>query len=404
MPKIYIIGMGVGHLDYLAPRATQIIRKSDLVLGATRLIESAKEINQKAYPCQTSKVIEMILENQEAKHIAILVSGDVGFYSLAKTLREKLKDLYEIEQITGISSMQYFLNRLGRSYENICTVSMHGRDGNLLGKVRNHTEVFVLTGGCYPVKTICQLLCEEGMENVKVMIGEKLSYAEEKIHEGLAKEFIDYNADELSVMLIENMDVNHNNSYSAPGISDDAFIRGKVPMTKSEIRAVSLSKLQVGKTDIVYDIGAGTGSVAIEMALCAKEGFVYALEKKSEAVALIQENIAHFKLHNIKVVETECPMNMETLPPPDAVFIGGSSGALEAILETILHKNPNVRIVINAITLETLTEALKCFEKYQLINQDIVQISAANSKTLGHYHMMLGQNPIFILSAQGGKQ
>lgn len=400
MPHINLIGIGVGNLDYLTKQAKKTLLKCDLILGADRLIETIRPFIKSGYPCAIRQIEEMIQDHPEAKEIGIIVSGDVGFYSLANTLRERFKGTYTMSQISGISSMQYFMNALGRPYDNLCTVSMHGRDEKLLTKLRMHKEIFVLTGGQYSVNAICQLLCDYGLDNAKVYIGERLSYEDEKITEGTPESLREKKYDSLAVMLIVHKGM-ENERFLAPGIPDEAFIRGKVPMTKSEIRAISLSKLQLSPDSIVYDIGAGTGSVTVEMALQALEGKVYALERKEEAAELIHKNKKHFGLHNIEVIQTECPEGMDVLPPPDAVFIGGSGGELDNILELVLAKNPEVKIVINAITLETLTESLHCFQKYGLINQDIVQVTVANSRQVGTYHMMMGQNPIFILSGQG---
>ena len=203
---------------------------------------------------------------------------------------------------------------------------------------------------------------------------------------------------DLTAVLIENerpeMVITH-------GLEDECFLRDKVPMTKSEVRSISLSKLELCRDSVVYDVGAGTGSVSIEMALQASEGYVYAIEKKSEAVELIRKNQKKFGVSNLEVISGLAPEALEDLPVPTHAFIGGSSGNLEQIMELLLHKNPRIRIVINAIALETVAEALSCVKKLPVERTDIVTVSVGKSKELGHYHMMMGQNPVYVISCSG---
>ncbi len=400
MPYIYLIGLGVGHLDYLTEQAKKIIMQCDLLLGAERLIENVKVLNSHAYACTIDEIEKMIESHEEVKTVGVVVSGDVGFYSLANRLRKKFKDKYPFSQITGISSMQYFMNLLGKPYDHLYTVSMHGREENILTKLRCHGKVFLLTGGQHSVQAICQRLYDYGLEDVKVYVGERLSYQDEKITKGTPKELKNQLFNSLSVMLIEQKKLNAK-CFKGPGIPDEAFVRGKVPMTKAEIRAICLSKLQLFPEAIVYDIGAGTGSVTIEMAMQTPRGKVYALERNEEAIKLIKQNKKHFEMEHIEIRQVKCPDGIADLPPPDAVFIGGSGGELGPILREVLHKNSKVRIVITAITLETLAEALGYFKEYALTYQEVVQVTVASSKQVGNYHMMHGQNPIFILSGQG---
>ena len=185
------------------------------------------------------------------------------------------------------------------------------------------------------------------------------------------------------------------------GICDEEFLRGKAPMTKEEVRTVSLSKLRLGEDSVCYDVGAGTGSVSIEMALRAWNGEVYAIEKKEDALALLKENKQKFAADNLTIVPGTAPEAMTELPVPTHAFIGGSSGNMNAIVKLLLEKNPKVRIVINCITLETVTEAMNAIRDFDLTDVDIVQLGAARSKSIGRYHMMMGENPIYIISCTG---
>ncbi|WP_443686073.1 precorrin-6y C5,15-methyltransferase (decarboxylating) subunit CbiE, partial [Phascolarctobacterium faecium] len=197
--------------------------------------------------------------------VAVLVSGDVGFFSLAKTITGKLADC-ECRRYCGISSLVYFSQQLNIAWDDAKIVSMHGRNQNLIAAVAQNSKVFSLTGGEHSPNQLCLKLCDHGMADVKVYVGENLSYPEEKITYGTASEISKLEFPSLSVMMILNEHVN-DFKYTVHGLNDDLFIRSKVPMTKQEVRSVSISKLMPKVTDNIYDVGAGTGSCSIELAL-----------------------------------------------------------------------------------------------------------------------------------------
>lgn len=237
------------------------------------------------------------------------------------------------------------------------------------------------------------------MDQVVLHVGQDLSYAAEQIRTGYAKELVDQEFADLCVVLMENP---YPKRIITHGMPDEVFLRAKVPMTKSEVRSISLSRLCLTKDAIVYDVGAGTGSISIEAALQAEDGYVYAIEKKEEAVELMKENKKKFAADNLEIVEGLAPEALEDLPAPTHVFVGGSSGNLKTILELVLKKNEKARIVINCIALETVAEALDCLKTLPVTDVDIAAVSVAKSKEIGKYHMMMGQNPVYVISCSGG--
>ena len=237
-----------------------------------------------------------------------------------------------------------------------------------------------------------------GMDHVTVQIGSRLSYPEERIVSGHPGELYDADADGLCVAMILNPDPD---LRCTPHISDEEFIRGNVPMTKEEVRAVSLAQMKLTEDAVVYDIGAGTGSVSVEAARSGGRIRVYAVEKKAEAAELLEQNRKKFRADGIRIITGTAPEALEGLEPPTHAFIGGSSGNLQEILRVLREKNPAVRIVINAISLETVGEVMDAVESGALKDAQITQVTAARSRILGRYHMMTGQNPVYIISAGG---
>lgn len=398
----------MGNPDTMTFGALKAINECQALAGAERMVESVlvhtdrKDYNI-CHAVASSEIFSWI-KNDGSEKTAVLMSGDTGFFSGSKKLAELIKNEggYETEILPGISSLQYFSSKLQLSWDDTKVVSLHGRTNNFLNEVRNHEKVFFLTDSKHSPDYICRCLLESGLGETKVHVGERLSYSDEKITSGTAEKLADMEFSPLSVVLVRNGSYEKKRVVTH-GIPDEEFIRGKVPMTKEEVRSVTLSKLKVCKDDIIYDIGAGTGSVSVELALQASGGSVYAIETGEEAVSLIHENKKNFNADNLHVIKGMAPEAMKELPKPDKAFIGGSKGNMAEIVRVLLEKNPKVRISINVIALESLTEAIKVFEEEGFEDVDIVQVSAARAKQAGRYHLMTAQNPVFIITGQKEK-
>lgn len=185
---------------------------------------------------------------------------------------------------------------------------------------------------------------------------------------------------------------------------DEQFIRGNVPMTKSEVRAVALSKLELLENSVLLDIGAGTGSVSVEAARIVTRGLIYAVECQEEAAALIEENKQKFGAWQIQIIRGKAPQALEQVKHgmelPTHAFIGGTSGNLKQIVKNLLIINPRIRIVINVIALETLGQAMECCKELDL-EAEVVCMQVSRAKKAGSYHLMQGQNPVYIISFGG---
>ena len=189
-----------------------------------------------------------------------------------------------------------------------------------------------------------------------------------------------------------------------PQLSDAAFIREKVPMTKEEIRHVSICKLHLKSDSVLYDVGSGTGSIAVEAASLSDDMEVYAIEQKEEAVSLIERNKEQFGLPNLHVVKGKAPEALETLPVPTHAFIGGSSGQLREILACLYKKNPKMRVVLNAISLETISELKEILTQFRVTEEEVVQVQVNRMKPVGSYHLMQAENPVWICSFRFWKE
>ena len=396
--KISLVGIGMGAEKTLTLEGKKALNEAELLIGAKRMTEAVQKPGQMVlHEYRSEKIVEYIREHPKYRTVAIALSGDVGFYSGAKTLIDQLDG--NVEVICGISSVVYFMSKIGLSWDDAKIVSAHGRNCSLISLIRHNPKVFSILGTEDGVAVLASRLVYYGMGDVTLYVGENLSYENEKIFHDKAANLTEYRGDALGVVTACNEKATPMSAVH--GISDGEFLRGKAPMTKEEVRTVSLSKLRLSEDSVCYDVGAGTGSVSVEMALRAWMGQVYAIEKKEDALALLKENKKKFAVDNLVIIPGVAPEAMTELPAPTHAFIGGSSGNMQDIINLLLEKNPKVRIVINCITLETVTEAMNAIRDFGLEDVDIVQLAAARSKSIGRYHMMMGENPIYIISCSG---
>ncbi|MCR4590910.1 MAG: precorrin-6y C5,15-methyltransferase (decarboxylating) subunit CbiE [Lachnospiraceae bacterium] len=402
--KISLIGAGPGRENLISLEASKLIEEADILIGAERVLRTFGKDKVTFNIYKPDEIISKIRNTGIGKNVAVLFTGDPGFFSSAKKLfslidkDEDLKDT-EINVIPGISSMQYFMENLHLTWENTVLTSLHGRNANITGYIRNNQKVFSLFGSGDEIRETVEKLHYYGMDHVRILIGENLSYPDENIILTDPKKFVSDNtkAGKLSVALFVN---DRAEEFVTAGIEDDEFIRGDVPMTKSEVRTLSLMKLKLKKDSVFYDIGAGTGSVSVEAALRMTDGTVYAIEKKDAAIELIKENKRKFAADNIKIINGSAPDVFRELPKPDRVFIGGSSGRSKEIVEAVLDKNPDAVIVMNIVTMETLNE-VSALIKEKGLKSDTVLVNITRIKKVEEHSMMTGLNPVYIVSFGG---
>ena len=396
--NVTLIGMGSGQPENLTLQGLAALRQADLILGARRLLAvlPAGCTENRAAAYRPDEVAEL-LQTSGAENAVLVYSGDTGFYSGASSMMEKLEALgVRARVLPGLSSIQLLAAALGRPWQGWNLVSAHGRTCDPVAECMQGRPTFFLTGGSEDPATLCAQLAAEGFGDVQGVVGQCLGTPEEKLFRGSVKELAAGRFNSLSVLLVEAAEVL---PRRAPGLPDEAFERGDVPMTKQEVRAAVLAKLAVRPEDILWDVGAGTGSVSVELALAAPRGRVYAVECRPEGCALIKANREKFRTRNLVLVEGLAPAALSDLPAPDAVFIGGSKGSLAAIVDAVLDKNPDARICVSAIALESLSAAVAALTAKGRTVQ-VSQIAVSRAKAVGGLHLMMAQNPIYLITGE----
>ena len=315
-PRVAVVGIGPGSREAMTGESLRALSEAECVIGAGRMLEAVCRPGQARYEAVApEKIAAYIHDHREFCRYAVAMSGDTGFFSGTKKLLPLLPDCL-VEVLPGLSSLSVLCARLGTSYEDVVCVSLHGRDRDIAADVAAHRRVFALVGGADGVSALCRRLAEAGLEDVTVSVGERLGYPDEAVTSGAAGALAEKSFHPLSAVLIENP------SAKAPvvthGLPDETFQRGGdgavVPMTKSEVRAVALSKLRLTADALCWDVGAGTGSVAIEMALQAREGRVYAIEKRQDALELLEQNRRRLRAWNLELVPGAAPEACRDLP------------------------------------------------------------------------------------------
>ena len=396
--NVTLIGMGSGQPENLTLQGLAALRQADLILGARRLLAvlPAGCTENRAAAYRPDEVAEL-LQTSGAENAVLVYSGDTGFYSGASSMMEKLEALgVRARVLPGLSSIQLLAAALGRPWQGWNLVSAHGRTCDPVAECMQGRPTFFLTGGSEDPATLCAQLAAEGFGDVQGVVGQCLGTPEEKLFRGSVKELAAGRFNSLSVLLVEAAEVL---PRRAPGLPDEAFERGDVPMTKQEVRAAVLAKLAVRPEDILWDVGAGTGSVSVELALAAPRGRVYAVECRPEGCALIKANREKFRTRNLVLVEGLAPAALSDLPAPDAVFIGGSKGSLAAIVDAALDKNPDARICVSAIALETLSAAVAALTAKGRTVQ-VSQIAVSRARAVGGLHLMMAQTPIYLITGE----
>lgn len=399
--ELWLVGIGIGTPEGMTGEARAALERVTVIFGAERMLAAVQGFFGEKVCCyEYEKIAAWLLEHPRVRRAAVVLSGDVGFFSGAAKLDERFSEAgFKVHRVCGVSSLCYFAAKLGVPWQDVKLCSAHGRQAALPVQILRNRRVFSLFNDEAQLVELARSLTGEAFGSVRVLAGFDLGYETEELWRGTLGEFAERKPGRgLCVALFEN---EHADAFVTGSLKDDAFFRGQVPLTKEEIRAVSLSKLRLSRDSVCYDIGAGTGGMTIDIARFVTDGHVFAFEKNPAACELIWENSRRFPGGHVTLIEGSAPEAFADCEPPTHAFIGGSGGRLREIVGLLLKKNPAVRIVINAITLETVSEAVSLPGLFAVTDVDIVSVTAAKAKQAGDSHLMEGMNPVYILSFCG---
>ncbi len=391
--QVYIIGAGLGRAT-LTAEAKKILKDTQVIIGEENTIACYTDLKCDFFPTGRPEEIESIVRNAKKERFAILVPGDVGFFSPAFALGDKLSDL-DVRYLPGLSCISYMSAKCCIPWEDAAYV-FNGREQGctIIDAVRRNKFTFAMNFG--NVREIADLLCGVGFDELTVQVGERLGAKNEIVYPVKLSELGKLNCPTGTVLCIENPDFN---ARTSAGISDSEFERTDAPMLKSASRAVALSKLCIPSNAVCADIGCGCGAASVEMALAAYEGRVYAIDKSEAFIESARENVKKFRLGNVELICGSAPNVLESLPALDIALINGYNGRTDELVDMLVDMNPAVRIAISAVSPQGCTRAITALEDAGL-EVGLTQISASNGYKSNGLHIMSTENPIYIVFGQ----
>jgi precorrin-6B C5,15-methyltransferase / cobalt-precorrin-6B C5,C15-methyltransferase len=405
--KVCVIGISAGGAESLTAALRERVDKAEVLAGGTRHLGYFPDCTGERLPIGhplEAWVEAVAMAADSRRQVVVLASGDPLFYGIGTRLLARL-GVDRLEFHPQATSLQLACARLGMPWEDAVWVSIHARPfENLRRVLGRYATIGVLTDGSQTPEAICHWLVEARIDEYDVAVLENLGTADERLSQGRPEALLGQHFAPLNVVLL----VRRNEWASPPratsallGTPESAFDHrrtGEGMITKAEVRAVTLARLQPLPTDVAWDIGAGSGAVSVEWGRLLSRGMVYAVERDVQTFVRLQTNVHDHRAYNVVPIHAEAPACMADLPDPDGVFIGGSGGQLTAILSTVLKRlRPGGRVVANFILLEHVHEAQQ-WAKSHGVEVDLVWLSIARSKVLAGMTSLEPLTPMAILS------
>lgn len=425
MNKIHIIGLG---FKPLGKEVQQVLSGADDILASGRLFDIFREYDAFTPVKERIRVIkrvdetvEFIRNNWQKRHVVLLASGDPMFFGIGRRVVEEFGQ-ENVSVLPDLSSIQIAFSRIKEPWDDAFLMSLHGGPDpdkrrrlpydieQIPGLLERHHKIAVLTDKEKNPSVIAGVLMNSIQEGVPshtsllMHVCERLGYRDEKITSGPPAEIAGMTFSDPNVVIIIDRGGGVHTSVTqsqepAFGLTEAEIAHTRGLITKDEVRAVSIHKLRLAGIGVLWDIGAGSGSVSMEAAKLSPELKVYAVEKDEEQCEHIEENKLRFGIQNVTILRGTAPEVLKNLPAPDRVFIGGSGGRLPEIIGAVCDKMTGGIIVINAVALETLNEALVLLGKNGF-EAEVSQISVSRSKELKGRRIMSAMNPVFIIRGE----
>lgn len=405
MKPVVVVGIGDDGCLGLSARAANAVAQAQVLVGGKRHLEFFPQFSGErlSFSAGIGPTLERVAELAHENQVCVLASGDPLFFGIGAQVARKV-GAEHVEFIPHPSSVQLAFGRIGVSWDDAEVISLHGRPREgLCTRLRLLAKVAVLTDGENTPPVLARHLLEYGERGFTAWVCESLGNPEERVRpfslEALA-ECTDIGP--LNVLVLVRTDPSWRPPPRLSFLHEDSFAR-RMPkkglITKREVRLLSLAQLELRHDSVVWDIGAGSGSVGIEAALLAPRGRVYAIEVDPEGVALCKENALSHGVDNLRVIAGRAPEALEGLEAPDAIFVGGSKGSMRDIIDIAFSRlREGGRLVVNAITLDNVAEAYSALKAHG-VTPEVTLLNVSRGEPLAHYLRYEAQNPIHIFAA-----
>lgn len=398
---VVVIGVGVEGVGSLTPQALMHIEQADQLWGSERLLALLPNFAGKRVTLTKGIVamLETLKTRPEQTRIVLVASGDPGFFGLGSTLLRILSP-DEVVLIPQVSTLQTAFARARLSWQDAHFTSAHARPlAEVIGLARRFRKLGILTDPQNTPAQIAAKMLAAGVSDCRAIVCENLGEAREAITDTRLSALIGRSFSDLNVLLLVQDEDWQPTPLLHPRL-DSAYAHRNGLITKMDVRTLCLSRLKLCETDVIWDIGAGSGAVSIEMAELAWRGRVFAVERDVECLGYLQENTTRFGVLNVDIVAGEAPGVLQGLPPPNAVFLGGSRGQIGEILTTIAEAaRPGCRLTATFAILENMLEA------YQWLKESgwapaLTQVQLSYGAPLADGLRLAPLNPIFIVNGQ----
>ena len=396
--KIYLVGAGIEGWEGFGSKALEIIAQAEVMIGHQRHLDIFPDFSGRKMPLgDLPEVLEFLKVTD--KRVVVLASGDPTFFGISRFLLRNLPKEH-IEIFANVTSMQYAFACIKEPWDDAIFVSVHGRGMHVaVDKIIAAEKACVLTDKVNTPAAIAAELIERGAEGYEAWLCEDLGLATEKFTRTDVRGLLELKPSDLNILILVKTYEPNLVQYPLIGIDDDEFHTSKKLITKQEVRAVTLSKLQLQDDLVLWDIGAGSCSVSIEASNLMPNGRIFAVERNQQCIGFINENLKKFCTRNVKLIEAFAPEGLEDLPDPDRVFIGGAGGKLDEIIDAVAQRlKPDGIVVINAVTLDTLSQAVEFLEDHGY-TVEATCVNIAKTRKLTEYKMFEAQNPVYVISA-----
>lgn len=382
-PWLSIVGIGEDGLDGLTPRARQALDAAKLVVGGRRHLDLAKVSHERAlvWPQPLEAAFPAILALRGTE-VCVLASGDPLHYGVGTTvLRAFARD--EMRFLPGLSSFSLAAASLGWSLQDCTCLSLHGRAlERLIPALQPGARILALSWDETTPRRVVELLVERGFGDADITVCESMNGSRHSIRSALARDFQLTNVDPLNMIALEIPAHSTGRALPLSAGLGDAWFEHDGQMTRSDMRAITLAALRPHPGQLLWDIGAGSGSIGIEWMLRGPSLRTIAIEPRPDRAARIKRNAMALGVPQLDIVEASAPQGLETLADPDAIFIGGGA-ILAGMIETAWARlKPRGRLVINAVTIET--QSLLATH-HRTKGGELVQINLAHAEPLGRF-------------------
>lgn len=397
MPRILVVGVGGDGPAGLPMAVLQRIAEADWLLGGERLLAMWPDHPGRRYRIgDNMEELARELGSRGDCRVVVLASGDPGFYGIGATLFRWFGPA-GVEILPNVCSLQLAFARVGMPWHDAVFVTAHARTlAEVVAAARRARKVGILTDDVNQPARIARALLDAGIEDCRAVVAENLGLPDERITDTRLAILEDCEFGPLNVLLLVRDAAWVPSPVFAPR-PDQAYAHRRGLITKADVRALAVSRMAIRETDIVWDVGAGSGAVSIEIAELAWRGRVFAIEHGAECLEFIRENAERFGAHNLEVVAGRAPQALKDLPHPNAVFVGGSDGSMPSILEAIAGRaEPGCRVVVSLATLENLDCAMRSMAELGWPAQ-LTQVCLAHGQAISGRTRLAPDNPVFLV-------